>query len=950
MNERRTTTGTTARTPGGGPAASRASRLLAASLVATLTATLLVAVSFVAAPAASAAPGDIGTPGASLAGFATPTPTAPKPESKLWFAFGSWWASMASTATGGYRIHRLDRAAGTWVDTGVDLDPRGATQADVLWNGTHLFVASHAVAASSTTTSALEPARLFRYSWDGSTWTPDAGFPITITGTSVEALTIAQNALGRVWATWTLNKRVYLAQTTASADAASVLFGTSFIPLMNNLTSTDSATATSLTSDDISTIVSADGVTTLVWSNQVTGQTWSARRVDSTSTWTANPIVSGTLMSDDHLNLRAIPGDPAQRVVAVLKTSRNDASPSVPTDPLLVAAVYTPASGTWTTTPFATVADSGTRPMAVLDPANDQLHVFYTGPSTAGIVAFTGTVYEKSSSLSAPSFAGPGTPVLREASNATMNNATSAKLPATAGSGVLVLAATETSPRYWFADFGGIAPPTASFSTSTTSGTAPLPVSFSDTSTGGATSWAWDFGDGGTSTSRNTSHTFTDSGAYTVTLTATNDGGSTTASTVVQVGAPVAPTTSFTSSATSGTAPLPVSFTDTSTGAPTSWAWDFGDGGTSTSRNPSHTFTAPGSYTVTLTTTNAGGSTSATTTVDVVAPVAPTASFTSSTMSGTAPLPVSFTDTSTGGATSWAWDFGDGGTSTSRNPSHTFTAVGSYPVTLTATNAGGSTSASTTVVVSLPAAPSASFTASATSGSAPLAVTFTNTSTGGATSWAWDFGDGGTSTVQSPSHTFTAAGTYTVTLTATNAGGSTSASTVVVVSPAPALTPLDRVNVGGAALAGGWLVDTATSRSPWSNAASTKTGVATTTSAINVSDPSIPAGTPAALFQSSRYDLSGGKNMIWTMPVNGLKTYTVRLYFAETFFTAPGKRVFDVSINGTKVLTGFDIVAAAGGAKRGVVRTFTVTTGSPIVITFGRKTDNPQVNAIEVLS
>lgn len=90
--------------------------------------------------------------------------------------------------------------------------------------------------------------------------------------------------------------------------------------------------------------------------------------------------------------------------------------------------------------------------------------------------------------------------------------------------------------------------------------------------------------------------------------------------------------------------------------------------------------------------------------------------------------------------------------------------------------------------------------------------------------------------------------------------------------------------------------------------------------------------------------------MIWTMPVNGLKTYTVRLYFAETYWTATGKRVFDVSINGTKVLTGFDIVSAAGGAKRGIVKTFTVTTGSPIVITFGRKTDNPQVNAIEVLS
>jgi PKD repeat protein len=173
----------------------------------------------------------------------------------------------------------------------------------------------------------------------------------------------------------------------------------------------------------------------------------------------------------------------------------------------------------------------------------------------------------------------------------------------------------------------------------------------------------------------------------------------------------------------------------------------------------------------------------------------PTASFTASPTSGTAPLDVSFTDTSTGSPTSWAWDFGDGATSTSQSPSHTYTAAGTYTAKLTASNTGGGTSATRTISVSsAPVAPTASFSQSATSGTAPLNVSFTDTSTGVPTSWAWDFGDGATSTSQSPSHTFTANGVYTVGLTATNGQGSDSTTHTVTVSdapPPPTTVPLD---------------------------------------------------------------------------------------------------------------------------------------------------------------
>jgi PKD repeat protein len=54
--------------------------------------------------------------------------------------------------------------------------------------------------------------------------------------------------------------------------------------------------------------------------------------------------------------------------------------------------------------------------------------------------------------------------------------------------------------------------------------------SFLDGSSGGATSWFWEFGDGNTSTAQLPVHTYATYGVYTVRLTVSNDGGTTTSS------------------------------------------------------------------------------------------------------------------------------------------------------------------------------------------------------------------------------------------------------------------------------------------------------------------------------------------------------------------------------------------------------------------------------------
>jgi hypothetical protein len=86
-------------------------------------------------------------------------------------------------------------------------------------------------------------------------------------------------------------------------------------------------------------------------------------------------------------------------------------------------------------------------------------------------------------------------------------------------------------------------------------------------------------------------------------------------------------------------------------------------------------------------------------------------------------------------------------------------------------------------------------------------------------------------------------------------------------------------------------------------------------------------------------------------------SYQVRLYFLDWYFTQTGQREFNVAINGTAVLSNFDIVQAAANAGGdgdyiGVEEDFTETAGADGVITiaFTQGAENqPMVNAIAVV-
>jgi len=120
----------------------------------------------------------------------------------------------------------------------------------------------------------------------------------------------------------------------------------------------------------------------------------------------------------------------------------------------------------------------------------------------------------------------------------------------------------------------------------------------------------------------------------------------------------------------------------------------------------------------------------------------------------------------------------------------------------------------------------------------------------------------------------------------------------------------------------------------------------TSTAAVDTSAVTNPA--PMAVYQSRRFG-----NFTYTLPgFTAGSAHTVRLHFSENFFTAAGQRVFNVSINGTQVLTNFDIFAAAGAQNKAVIREFVVNADSSgrYVIQFTAVVNNASVSGIEIAS
>ena len=351
---------------------------------------------------------------------------------------------------------------------------------------------------------------------------------------------------------------------------------------------------------------------------------------------------------------------------------------------------------------------------------------------------------------------------------------------------------------------GGTLAPTANFTASSRSGVAPLPVAFTDTTVGSPTSWVWSFGDTGTSTAQNPSYTYNTTGTYTVSLIASNAGGSSSITksnyitvNVVITGQPSTMTLQVNTHGSGyqgevdGMAGFYLTWSSyqetamATLGDPTSVQsiplMLFADNsGTGIGTIPSGATVTNAILTLYITATWSPSGTD----ILYAAPIAtawtcctntilPTI-ISNSAVSAVIPnLAYPATGTINLDVTSIVQSWVNGSRTNLGLAFYTdaqyrgvqfetanfgYNGINAPLLTVDYLTGGGTT------------APTASFTASPTNGVAPRQVLFTDTSTGSPTSWAWDFGDTGTSTAQNPSHTYST-GVYTARLSACNAGG-----------------------------------------------------------------------------------------------------------------------------------------------------------------------------------
>lgn len=359
-------------------------------------------------------------------------------------------------------------------------------------------------------------------------------------------------------------------------------------------------------------------------------------------------------------------------------------------------------------------------------------------------------------------------------------------------------------------------PPAATFSFTANK----LAVAFDASATtdpdGTITGYAWDFGDTTVATGVTTSHTYGASGSYTVTLTATDNGGATTTTMqTVAVSAPVnqAPVASFTTSATQLSVTFNGSASSDADGTIAGYAWDFGDGGRSALASPTHVYATAGTYTVVLTVTdNLGASNSGSQPLQVTAPAAnqaPSIGFQISPVGLTVNVESTSTDVD-GTIVKYAWSFGDGATADTPSTTHTFTTAGVKSIVLTVTDNGGATATQTqSVTLTAPVppnvAPTAAFTFTATGLQLSVDGAGSTDPDGTVTAYSWQFGDGSTDlvTTAAATHTYLANGTYPVVLTVTDNRGATSVVTQQVTVSTPVVAPL-AADAFGRTTASGW--------------------------------------------------------------------------------------------------------------------------------------------------
>lgn len=405
---------------------------------------LLCAVALVlssAPPVAASEPIEVGYAGPTYPGSTggNGEPTGEKPESKLWWNDGYWWASMWSNSGNAYHIFKLNLATKTWEDTDTQLDPRNNSRADVLWDGNKLYVASHVFAKNGGAPS-NDPAKrgkLFRYSYDSGSeaYSLDDDFPAEITGGVSETLVLEKDANGKLWVTYVEDEKVMVNRSLNGDDAE---WGDPFALPFDEANVSD---------DDISSIITYNQHVGIMWSNQDSGRKmyFAVHNINAANDTDWSRVLAYGSSGDDHISLKSLETDTDGHVYAVIKTSR-----SAELIMLLVCERNINRCRTqddWTSYQVYDGEHSPTRPILLIDTSNRQLYVFSRNKDGGH-----DAIYYKRTGLDNIQFDvdSIGMPFIKSADDDGINDPTSTKQNLTSTTGLVVLASDSGPDRYFY--------------------------------------------------------------------------------------------------------------------------------------------------------------------------------------------------------------------------------------------------------------------------------------------------------------------------------------------------------------------------------------------------------------------------------------------------------------------------------------------------------------------
>jgi hypothetical protein len=339
--------------------------------------------------------------------------TDDKPQSKLWFNDGTWWAILGDGAdiyffrlTNGVFVKQTFPNA--MVDTSI------SARADVLWTDPFLFVLLY----KGSTVS------LSKYSYDAptQTYTRLPGFPVSLPlASGSESATIAQDSTGKLWIVYDPGNKIRVMWSTTSDHTG---WNTTGMVLYEPVDS-----------DDLADIVAFNNRIGVMWSNQSADNFGFRIHVDGQpeTTWGPVEVVEqGGSIADDHVNLAVTD---AQDVLAATKSS-------VSGDQINLFVRW--HNSGWGGPYF--IIDHATRPIVVFDRTNQDVYVFYTDWSVS---TQAGKISYKKANLSTLIDLAVGQEIeFMAVSGANLNDVTSTRQAVDATTGLLVVAKAGSTAYY----------------------------------------------------------------------------------------------------------------------------------------------------------------------------------------------------------------------------------------------------------------------------------------------------------------------------------------------------------------------------------------------------------------------------------------------------------------------------------------------------------------------